>query len=147
MVLNVPAASANPLASKIVSVLKVPAAAWTSAVLTPAGWTAAAWTPAPKRPGGTGASTVRCRRIATELKGSSPVVKYALGGWSLIPLFEAYTGSPYSLYDGKLAGQADQEWFDARWAEALTALVALPARLAALRQPGTEESGSGWAAP
>jgi argininosuccinate synthase len=55
--------------------------------------------------------------------------------------------SPYSLYDGKLAGRADQEWFDARWAEALTALVALPARLAARRQPGTEESGSGWAAP
>jgi len=35
--------------------------------------------------------------------------------------------SPYGLYDGKLAGQADQEWFDVRWASALTALVALPA--------------------
>jgi argininosuccinate synthase len=55
--------------------------------------------------------------------------------------------SPFSLYDGKLAGQADQEWFDARWASALTALVALPARLAALRQPSDEESTSGWAAP
>jgi argininosuccinate synthase len=55
--------------------------------------------------------------------------------------------SPYSLYDGKIAGQADQEWFDARWASALTALVALPARLAALRQPSVEESASGWAAP
>src|SRR5205807_77296 len=34
-----------------------------------------------------------------KLKGSSPMVKYVLGGWSLSPLFQAYTGSPYSLYD------------------------------------------------
>jgi hypothetical protein len=32
-------------------------------------------------------------------KASNPVVKYVLGGWSLIPILQAYTGSPYSLYD------------------------------------------------
>jgi outer membrane receptor protein involved in Fe transport len=33
------------------------------------------------------------------VKGSSPFVKYVAGGWSLIPILQAYTGSPYSLYD------------------------------------------------
>jgi argininosuccinate synthase len=42
--------------------------------------------------------------------------------------------SPHSLYDGKLASQANLEWFDSNWAEGFTSLFTLPARIAGRRQ-------------
>jgi argininosuccinate synthase len=42
--------------------------------------------------------------------------------------------SPHSLYDGQLASQSNQEWFDGRRAQDFTALWTLPARLAAQHQ-------------
>jgi argininosuccinate synthase len=45
--------------------------------------------------------------------------------------------SPHSLYDGKLASQSNQEWFDSQWAQGFTTLWTLPSRLAARRQPDT----------
>jgi argininosuccinate synthase len=42
--------------------------------------------------------------------------------------------SPHSLYDGKLASQANLEWFDSKWAEGFTSLFTLPARIAGRRQ-------------
>jgi hypothetical protein len=34
-----------------------------------------------------------------KFKASNAFVKHALSNWSLIPIFQAYTGSPFSLYD------------------------------------------------
>lgn len=45
--------------------------------------------------------------------------------------------SPHSLYDGRLASQANLEWFDSQWgqwAQGFTSLWTLPARLAARRR-------------
>ncbi len=42
--------------------------------------------------------------------------------------------SPHSLYDSKLASQADLEWFDSQWAQGFTSLWTLPSRVAARRQ-------------
>jgi argininosuccinate synthase len=58
--------------------------------------------------------------------------------------------SPYSLYDGQLAGQTNLEWFDGRWSElaqGFTSLWTLPSRLAARRQGAETPSEGGWAAP
>lgn len=43
--------------------------------------------------------------------------------------------SPHSLYDSRLASQANLEWFDSQWAQGFTSLWTLPSRLAARRQP------------
>jgi argininosuccinate synthase len=53
--------------------------------------------------------------------------------------------SPHSIYDARLASQANLEWFDSQWAQGFTSLWTLPSRLAARRQPA--ESPGGWAAP
>jgi argininosuccinate synthase len=42
--------------------------------------------------------------------------------------------SPHSLYDSRLASQANLEWFDSQWAEGFTSLWTLPARIAARQQ-------------
>jgi argininosuccinate synthase len=55
--------------------------------------------------------------------------------------------SPHSLFDSRLADQAEQEVLDGNWARALTTLSALPARLAARRQPAEAPAEGGWAAP
>ncbi len=55
--------------------------------------------------------------------------------------------SPHSLYDGRLASQTNLEWFDSQWAQGLTSLWTLPARLAGRRQPVEQEAPGGWAAP
>jgi argininosuccinate synthase len=55
-----------------------------------------------------------------------------------------------SLYDGRLANQANLEWFDGQWSEwaqGFTSLWTLPSRLAARRQPAEVPSPGGWAAP
>jgi argininosuccinate synthase len=54
--------------------------------------------------------------------------------------------SPHSTYDGGLANQTNQVWFNSDWVQGFTALWTLPSRLAARRQP-TEERPGGWAAP
>jgi argininosuccinate synthase len=54
--------------------------------------------------------------------------------------------SPHSVYDGRLASQANLEWFDSQWAQGFTSVWTLPSRLAARRQP-PEPPPSGWAAP
>jgi argininosuccinate synthase len=43
--------------------------------------------------------------------------------------------SPHSLYDSRLASQANQEWFDSQWAQGFTSVWTLPSRLAGRRQP------------
>jgi argininosuccinate synthase len=43
--------------------------------------------------------------------------------------------SPHGLYESDLANQANHEWFESDWAQGLTSLWTLPARLAARRQP------------
>jgi argininosuccinate synthase len=43
--------------------------------------------------------------------------------------------SPYTLYDSRLASQANLEWFDSQWAQGFTSLWTLPSRLAARQQP------------
>jgi argininosuccinate synthase len=55
--------------------------------------------------------------------------------------------SPHSLYDGQLASQANQEWFDSRWAQGFTSLWTLPSRLAARRQPDAAARCEDWTAP
>jgi argininosuccinate synthase len=56
--------------------------------------------------------------------------------------------SPHSLYDGRLASQSNQEWFDSQWAEGFTSLLTLPTRLAAEQQPPSPPaSAGGWDAP
>jgi argininosuccinate synthase len=55
--------------------------------------------------------------------------------------------SPHSLYDGRLAGQSNQDLFDSRWAQGFTSLWTLPSRLAAQQQPGERGSAGGWEAP
>ncbi len=55
--------------------------------------------------------------------------------------------SPHSLYDGRVASQSNQEWFDSEWAQGFTSLWTLPARLAARQQPPGPESPGGWEAP
>jgi argininosuccinate synthase len=55
-----------------------------------------------------------------------------------------------SLYDGRLASQANLEWFDGKWSElaqGFTSLWTLPSRLAARRQPAESPEPGGWAAP
>jgi argininosuccinate synthase len=55
-----------------------------------------------------------------------------------------------SLYDGRLASQANLEWFDGKWSElaqGFTSLWTLPSRLAARRQPAEQPESGGWAAP
>jgi argininosuccinate synthase len=55
-----------------------------------------------------------------------------------------------SLYDGRLASQANLEWFDGQWSElaqGFTSLWTLPSRLAARRQPAEPAEPGGWAAP
>lgn len=47
--------------------------------------------------------------------------------------------SPFSLYDGKLASQANLEWFDSQWAKGFTTVWTLPSRLAAQRQGDTQK--------
>jgi len=42
--------------------------------------------------------------------------------------------SQHSLYDSRLASQANLEWFDSQWAQGFTKLWTLPARLAARQQ-------------
>jgi argininosuccinate synthase len=42
--------------------------------------------------------------------------------------------SRYSLYDSRLASQANLEWFDSEWAQGFTKLWTLPARLGARQQ-------------
>jgi argininosuccinate synthase len=54
--------------------------------------------------------------------------------------------SPHSLYDSKLANQANIDLFDKQWAQGFTSLWTLPARLAA-RYQHDEESSEGWPAP
>jgi argininosuccinate synthase len=51
--------------------------------------------------------------------------------------------SPHSLYDSRLASQANQEWFDDRWAQGFTHLWTLPSRLAARQRPsgGMKDEG------
>jgi argininosuccinate synthase len=49
--------------------------------------------------------------------------------------------SPHSLYDSRLASQANLGWFDNQWAQGFTSLWTLPARLAARRQPDEAPSG------
>ncbi len=58
--------------------------------------------------------------------------------------------SANSLYDGRLANQANLEWFDGQWSElaqGFTSLWTLPSRLAARRQPAEPPTPGGWAAP
>jgi argininosuccinate synthase len=58
--------------------------------------------------------------------------------------------STHSLYDGRLASQANLEWFDGQWSElaqGFTSLWTLPSRLAARRQPAEQPASGGWAAP
>jgi argininosuccinate synthase len=58
--------------------------------------------------------------------------------------------SANSLYDGKLASQANLEWFDGQWSElaqGFTSLWTLPSRLAARRQPAEPATSGGWPAP
>lgn len=55
--------------------------------------------------------------------------------------------SPHGIYDGSVANQTNQAWFNSDWVRGFTALWTLPSRLAARRQPGTEEQPGGWAAP
>ncbi|HEX5269619.1 MAG TPA: argininosuccinate synthase [Gemmataceae bacterium] len=58
--------------------------------------------------------------------------------------------SANSLYDGRLASQANLEWFDGQWsdlAQGFTSLWTLPSRLAARRQPAETTEPGGWAAP
>jgi argininosuccinate synthase len=55
-----------------------------------------------------------------------------------------------SLYDGRLASQANLEWFEGHWSElaqGFTSLWTLPSRLAARRQPAEPADPGGWAAP
>jgi argininosuccinate synthase len=55
-----------------------------------------------------------------------------------------------SLYDGRLANQANLEWFDGQWSElaqGFTSLWTLPSRLAARRQQAPPPTPGGWAAP
>ncbi len=57
--------------------------------------------------------------------------------------------SRHALYDGRLAGQSNQEFFEAHWgqiAQGITSVWTLPSRLAARRQP-TEPAPGGWEAP
>jgi len=54
--------------------------------------------------------------------------------------------SPHSVYDARLASQANVEWFDSQWAQGFTSLWTLPARLAARRQPA-EPASTTWVAP
>ncbi|HEV3262048.1 MAG TPA: argininosuccinate synthase [Gemmataceae bacterium] len=51
--------------------------------------------------------------------------------------------SPHSLYDGRLASQSNQEYFDSQWAQGFTSLWTLPSRLAAQQQPPP----GGWSGP
>ena len=46
--------------------------------------------------------------------------------------------SAHSLYDGRLANQANLDWFDNDWAQGFTSVFTLPSRLAARRQPTGE---------
>jgi argininosuccinate synthase len=55
--------------------------------------------------------------------------------------------SPHSLYDGRLASQSNQEWFDSQWAQGFTSLWTLPSRLAARQQPPAPAAPGGWTAP
>jgi len=55
--------------------------------------------------------------------------------------------SPHSLYDGRLASQSNQEWFDSQWVQGFTSLWTIPARMAGRRQPLEDASGGGWEAP
>ena len=48
--------------------------------------------------------------------------------------------SPYSLYDGRLASESNQQWFDSQLAQWFTSLWTLPSRLAARRQSGPPPS-------
>jgi argininosuccinate synthase len=51
--------------------------------------------------------------------------------------------SPYTLFDSRLAGQANLEWFDSQWAQGFTSLWTLPSRLAAQQQHPGPVSGPG----
>ena len=55
--------------------------------------------------------------------------------------------SPHSLYDGRLASQSNQEWFDSQWTQGFTSLWTLPARMAARRQKPEDAGLAGWEAP
>ncbi len=58
--------------------------------------------------------------------------------------------SANSLYDGRLASQANLEWIDGQWSElaqGFTSLWTLPSRLASRRQPAESPEAGGWAAP
>jgi argininosuccinate synthase len=58
--------------------------------------------------------------------------------------------SANSLYDGRLASQANLEWFDGQWSElaqGFTSLWTLPSRLAARRHPAEPAASGGWPAP
>jgi argininosuccinate synthase len=58
--------------------------------------------------------------------------------------------SSNSLYDGRLANQANLEWFDGKWSElaqGFTSLWTLPSRLAARRKAAEMSEPGGWAAP
>jgi argininosuccinate synthase len=50
--------------------------------------------------------------------------------------------SPYSLYDSRLANQANLDMFENNWAQGFTTLMALPARLAARRELQRREGAS-----
>jgi len=53
--------------------------------------------------------------------------------------------SPHGLYDSRLANQANLSWLDNQWAEGITSLWTLPARIAARHQQ--EGPPEGWTAP
>jgi len=53
--------------------------------------------------------------------------------------------SPHGLYDSRMVNQANLGWFDNQWAEGVTSVWTIPARIAARHQQ--EGSAQGWAAP
>jgi argininosuccinate synthase len=55
--------------------------------------------------------------------------------------------SPHSLYDSRLASEANLEWFGDPAAQGITSLWTLPARVAARRQAVSATAEGGWTAP